>query len=311
MKSSLNLLSLLPLAFAAKLATVHQFPNGTWIENIASTRNSSLLVTVIGRAEVHIINLLPSPPTSSLLTTFPSRNSVTGITELSPNHFAIAVGNLTASNTPVANTSQIWTIDASRTPPQIELARDIPTASMINGITSLDSHTLLMADSWRGNILALDLRTNKYAVALEDESLKANFSHPTLPLGVNGIRYHAPTKYLYYTNTVQNLLGRVAIDPHTAMPRGRFEVIAQGEMIAQPDDFVVRRDGSVVLARPLADQVVCVRGDGKVQVLAEGGLASGGTSVVSGGREGELFVGESGLEGGVVVRGGRVVRMEL
>lgn len=110
---------------------------------------------------------------------------------------------------------------------------------------------------------------------------------------------------------MQNLLGRVAIDPRTAAPMGGFEVIAQGEEVAQPDDFLVRRDGSVVLARPLADQLVCVRRDGRVEVLAEGVLASGGTSVVSGEGEGVLFVGESGLEGGVVVRGGRVVRMEL
>jgi hypothetical protein len=309
-------LTLLTAALAAQFSTVYEFSNGTWLENIALMRNGSLLATVIGRADVHIINPLAIPTTSSLVTSFPQHNSVLGISELEHDKFAVAVGNTTPANSPVEGSFAIFIIDfancaGGKGKVDVEKVVDLKNVSMVNGITKLNAHTLLLADSWAGNVVKLDLRSKKYSVALEDASLKSDFTNPTLPLGVNGLRFQKESGYLYYTNTVQSLLGRVKLDTRTAKPMSRYEVIVKGEAISQPDDFAVARDGSVYLARPIGDTVQHVKLNGKVEVLGKGGLASGATSVIMEKDGKTLFVSESGLEGGVPAHGGRVVKIEL
>lgn len=316
------LFALLTTTMAANLTTIHQFSNGTWLENIAPMHNGSLLVTVIGRAEVHMLDPTVSPATSKLLATFPAHNAALGITELSHDKFAVAVGNVTASNTPIAETWAVYTLDFSRDckdedkakdnasgeDVEIQKVTDLPNISMINGMTTLNPHTLLLADSWAGNIVSLNTLTKQSSIFLSHTILRPDFDNKVLPLGVNGVRVHKD--YVYFTNTVLNHLGRVRISP--TGPTGPFEMIAQGTAISQPDDFAVAQDGSVYLARPLGDTIQHVSLDGTVREIVKGGLGSGATSVVFGkGGEETLYLSESGLEGGVMGHGGRVIRVEL
>jgi sugar lactone lactonase YvrE len=307
----LPLTTLFASSLAASLSTIYQYPPGTWLENIARMPNNSLLVSSIGSADVHIIDPKVTPATSSLVTSFPGANSVLGITELRPNIFAVAVGNLTlATNTPIEGTFSIWTLDFTCHPMKINKNLDIPNVGLANGITTLTPTAILVADCWKGNIVRVDLSRRSYGVVLEDTTLRSDFTtNASLPAGVNGLKIHR--NYLYYTNTVQNLLGRVRINTSTGTSLGRFETIAQGREISQPDDFAVKNDGSVVLARPLADQVMHVSLDGRVETLVKRGLGSGATGVIFGKSEKTLYLSESGLAGGVSVGGGRVVRVEL
>jgi hypothetical protein len=304
MKLLFTNLLLLGSALAVPLHTLHQFPNGTWLENIALMPNSSLLVTLIGRAEIHMVH--PSG-LSHLVARIPEANSVLGITALSNAKYAVAAGTTTPSNSPVEGSFSVWTLGFSHGAVEVEKVADVPGIGLANGIALLNAHTLLLADSWHGNVVRLDLRTNASTSVLQHASLLPNFTNAALPLGVNGIRFHTP--FLYYTNTVQNLLGRVRIDTHSGAATGPYQTIAQGEEISQPDDFAVLEDGSVVLARPLGDTIQHVGLDGRVQVLAKGGLASGGTSVVVKGKR--AWMSESGLVGGVRGGGGRVVEFKL
>src|SRR5688500_850335 len=101
---------LLPtLAVAAKVSTITQFPNGTWVENLAQMGNGSILVTIIGKPEVHIVH--PKTGTQDLVFAFPAANSVLGITELNCDIFAVAVGSLKPTNEPIEGSFAIWTID--------------------------------------------------------------------------------------------------------------------------------------------------------------------------------------------------------
>tara|TARA_R110002003_G_scaffold431_6_gene19687 strand:+ start:8993 stop:9934 length:942 start_codon:yes stop_codon:yes gene_type:complete len=313
MKLLLPITTLLATASAATIRTTYQFDNSTWLENLALTRNGSLLVTVIGRPEVHIVNPLVTPATASLVHTFPNANAVLGITEVKHDVFAVAVGTTTPANAPIEGSFSIWSIDISdcRHAATIQKVADLNTVSMVNGITLLNPHTLLLADSWAGNIVALDLRSRAYNVLLRDASLASNFSNTALPLGVNGVRLHAPTAYLYYSNTVLNLLGRVKLDTRTGVAVAPFEIITTGEQIGQPDDFAVLADGSVVLAHPVADAVEWVGRDGVVRGL---GMVSGVTSVVTaeGGKgKGKMYMSTSTLEGGQAVGRGKVVEIEV
>lgn len=298
---------------AAKTRTVYEFPNPTWLENIASMRNGSLLVTVIGRAEVYIVEPFQTPATSRLVASFASSNAVLGITELRPDVFAIAVGSTVPPSSPVPGSFSIHTLDLS-TPnraARISKVADLTTMQGINGIAALNPSMLLLADSWAGNIVRLDMQTRASNITLQDSTLRSNFTAP-LPLGVNGLKVPFPG-VLYYSNTVLNLLGRVRVDAMTGRALSNFEVFAKGEIVSGPDDFVVERDGRVVLARAFGDTVQRVGMDGKVEILVNGGDVAGATALAFGrGRgNGKLYVCTSGLVGGVPMRGGRVVQIEL
>ncbi|KAF1359891.1 hypothetical protein EJ07DRAFT_118089, partial [Lizonia empirigonia] len=297
---------------AANVRTIHQFANPTWLENIASTRNRSLLVSVIGRPEVHLVNPLVTPSTAPLIAQFTSVNAVLGITELSDNIFAVAAGNVTPANAPIIGSFSIWSIDLTHHlhTAKVEKIADTPKLSMINGLTALDSHTLLLADSWAGNIASLNTRTGETKVWFEDASTASNFSAPGLPLGVNGIKVHKD--FVYFTNTVHNSLNRVRVSSK-GTASGKVEVLAHGVAIAVPDDFAVLEDGCFILGRPMSDELVRVGKDGKVGVVTN---VEGVTAVAVERREkGRTVAYLSSMGGfnanGSVKAGGRVVALDL
>jgi hypothetical protein len=308
MKSLTTLVFSLLAASTAALTTspVYHFPNGTWLENLAPTRNGSLLVTFIGKPEVYIVhpNTSTAPASTSLLHTFPNANSVLGITEVKKDVFAVAVGSVTPANAPVEGSFSIWTISLARHgAAEVEKISDLKNTSMVNGIAfHAPSHTLFLADSWAGNIASLNLHTKKISIGLAHPVLASNFSLP-LPLGVNGLRVH--NSYLYFSTTSLNLLGRTKITRDGALSSA-VQVFAQGAKISQPDDFAVLADGSVLLARPLGDTVQAVGLDGNVRGEVK---VDGATSVVVG-KRGEVYVSTSGLSGGAPSgKGGEVVRL--
>ncbi|KAJ4317535.1 hypothetical protein N0V94_004911 [Neodidymelliopsis sp. IMI 364377] len=289
---------------------IHQFSAPTWLENIATLRNGSLLTSVIGRPEVHLVNPLATPPTSNLVATIPDANAVFGITELKDNIFAVAAGAVTPANVPVAGSFVIWVLDFTTPDASLSKLTAAPEVSMVNGMAALNPHTLLLADSWAGNIASLDTETGAPGIWLADKSTAADFTAQGLPLGVNGIKVHAG--FVYYTNTVFSSLNRIAISSSGAAT-GDVEVLAQGEKVALPDDFAVLDDGSVILGRPMSDEVVRVNGSGEVSVLAK---VEGVTAVALGRTEGDKGVAYLSSMGGFgedgkVKDGGRVVAVEV
>ncbi|KAJ4381021.1 hypothetical protein N0V86_003368 [Didymella sp. IMI 355093] len=298
---------------ALSTRTVYQFSNPTWLENIVAMRNGSLLVTVVGRPEIHIVNPLATPSTASLAASIPDVNAALGITELSNNMFAVAAGNVTADNTPVSGSFSVWSIDLTRRHGAAKISKmtDVPAMGMVNGLTALDKRTLLLADSWKGNIVALDVKSGDSSVWFEDESTASNFSAPGLQLGVNGIKAYG--EWVYFTNTVRNSLSRIRVDAATRKPVSEVKVLAQGDDVAMPDDFAVLRDGSVILGRPLSDELIKVDSKGTVQVIA---TVEGVTAVALGRSKADrkaAYLSSMGgftAEGGVKA-GGRIVAVQL
>ncbi|KAF1851686.1 uncharacterized protein K460DRAFT_362430 [Cucurbitaria berberidis CBS 394.84] len=299
---------------AVDVRTVYQFPNQTWLENIITMRNGSLLVTFIGRAEVHIVNPSPGNATSSLVASLPNANAVLGITEISDDVFAVGAGQVTPRNTPINGTFAVWKIDLShKKETKISKIADVPKVGLINGIQALNPHTILLADSWAGNIAKVNTKTGAYEVALSHPSLASNFSEPALPLGANGIKFH--DGYVYYTNTVQAILGRVRVSP-SGHPIGPFTILASGPNISVPDDLAVAKDGSVYLARIRAGTLQHVTLDGKVVTIAEGGPVAGVTSARFGRTKKDrnvLYLSTMGGFGadGLPAAGGRVAAVTL
>jgi sugar lactone lactonase YvrE len=311
--------ALLASGLAAKVHIVYQFPLGTWLENTAATRNGSLLVSTIGAAEVHIVHPSTTPPSSSVLATFPDANAVLGMAEIHQDVFAVAVGTMTPENVPIAKSFSIWSIDLSckDEKEKVKKIADIHDVSMVNGMAALNSHTLLLADSWAGNVVAFDTNTKKSEIVFEHPTLLPDFN-ASLPLGVNGLKIQG--EYVYYTNSVQRLVGRIRIHTSTGKPNGPFMTLASGSDISVPDDLLVAKDGSVYVSAPLAapqgDTLQHITLDGKVTTIAHDGPVAGTTAPTFGRTETDknvIYLSTMGGfgEDGSPKAGGRVVAVAL
>ncbi|KAL0265409.1 hypothetical protein SLS55_001376 [Diplodia seriata] len=307
------LLLLLGPATAALLTPLHQFPNGTSVENLAIRPNGAILLTLLYSAQ--ILQIAPPTPNATTTTTtttttpvpalihaFPATTTrVNGIAELTPDTYAIA-----------ANHNTIWTLDLTRDAATVSKAATIPAARFLNGVAALNAtaRTVLVADSTAGVVWRVDTATGRYGVALRDHTLAppANVSSGGLALGVNGVRYDGDGGYVYYTNTGKALFCRVAVDPATGEATGPYETIVEG---FAGDDFAVGEATAFVASSGsggVVEKVWFEGGSWRREVVAGGGL-DGATSVAFGRGDGDkdvLYVTTSG--GGV--GGGKVVAVE-
>jgi hypothetical protein len=300
--------------------TIYQFPNPTWVENIHSLSNGSVLVTVIAAqpAKIHIVHpsFSSAPGTSNLVHAFPDINSVAGITEYRPNVFAVVAGNYSLSGGAETGTFSVWSVDLSckdsGAKAKVKKIADVPPATFFNGAAALNPYTVLLAASYDGNVWAFDTRTGKTAIVLDDESMKATGTGP-VNLGVNGLKIHGG--YLYYTNSIHNTFNRVKVDPLTGHAVGPFEQVS--DQMDIPDDFDFEGNDAYV-AQPLFNEILKVDGKGVVSLVV-GGLnettVAGVTSLAAGRGKarGVLFAatngGLTGPVNGTFTEGGKVVEI--
>jgi hypothetical protein len=225
----------------------------------------------------------------------------------------------TPENAPTLQSFALWKLDMSSKEEgvKVSMMAELHGMGMPNGMTTLNHHTLLLADSVNGNIAAFNVKTAETEVVLEDPSLAVNTSAPGIQLGANGIKVHED--YVYYTNTAQNLAGRVRVHPSTGKPNGFFET-ARDSTFKGPDDISVAKDGSIYVSAPLpapeGDKVQHITLDGKVTTIAEGGLVAGATALVFGRTNKDnntLYVTTMGGFGadGNPKAGGRVIAVKL
>ena len=142
-------------------------------------------------------------------------------------------------------------------------------------------------------------------------------SSSTNPLGINGIKtlLQNDVTYIYWTNTGQSLVCRVALDPLTLSKRGEVEVLVNG---TSADDFAIdEQRGLLFLAVGESNEVVSVGLDGGSVKTVVGGLnesvVANPTSVAVG-KEGDVVyvTTTGGLESkinGTFVEGGQVVEV--
>ncbi|KAL1638065.1 hypothetical protein SLS58_008991 [Diplodia intermedia] len=178
-----------PTLQADSLRLIHQFPLGTWVENIAVRGNGNLLVTSTRpTASLHQLDPLTphSNPSTTLIHTFANHTQLTAIAEPTP-----AVFTVLAFSTIYA---VAFTPNASPSPTITPLAT-IPPAGTLNGPATLPAaRTLLISDPTLGLIWRLDVRTGIHAAAvLRHNATMSPTTDLGLVLGVNGLRYHEPT----------------------------------------------------------------------------------------------------------------------
>ena len=151
--------------------TVHRFPNGTFVENLAIRSNGGIIANILTSPEVAYVDPINPAAEAKIIARFPSpATSVLGIAEAEPDVFYVATGNfsLQLSGPPVNGTGQIWRIDMSKYEEcegenvPVDLVANITDSGLINGITLVPgTKTLLLADSIKGLIWRLNVDTKE------------------------------------------------------------------------------------------------------------------------------------------------------
>ena len=232
----------------AKLTTVALFPAKSFLENLAVRDDNSVLVTSMNAMELWYV-----PPTTGSAPVEPLllhifEQPTTGIVEIEPDVFLVSTTNLYTTHESYLHRIDLrgWRLGA-----QIDTERvfQFPdTARGLNGSCLLAPGVVLIADCFAGLIWRIDVqpdaREMEARVWLEHDSMGyfPGKLKPEQP-GVNGVRFAARTRHLYYTATAKKLLMRVPVHPATLDSAGAPELVVAGRM---GDDFCIDEDASVI-----------------------------------------------------------------
>ncbi|KAB8216274.1 hypothetical protein BDV33DRAFT_207555 [Aspergillus novoparasiticus] len=226
---------------SSNLREVYQFPNGTWVENIAVRSNGNLLVTLVNVPEAWEVSPSAQPGASGarLVHHFINEEMATGITELSPDVFALITPNT------------VWKLDLNEGREASPVRVATLPAGNLNGMATLDQELgkVAISDSEAGLVWGLDTHTGKFTVILRDETMMANTKEGPL-LGINGLKVHGG--YVYYVNTPERIFCRIPISTTTGHALGAPEAITKGVLV---DDFAISPQSVAYLAG-LRDNVV-------------------------------------------------------
>lgn len=307
---------------ASTITPVYQFPdNGSWIENLAVRPNGLILATRLDKPALYSID--PEAHTAKLVHTFvaPSITSLSGITRVKKDVYAINVIDKAASFAGNRSTGYVFTADFTQAPPAFKRAATIKEAGLLNGIAPVSEDVVLISDSQNGVLYNVNLVTGSYSVAASDVLLTpaANGTFPSGGLGVNGLKvFH---DFAYFTSTSRGIFGRIPLSS-AGKASGPVETIATVVTTAplSLDDFVISSEGVAYSSTDPNDSVVAIYQNGAFAVIAGKNntlTLAGCTSLafVPGSKQREAYVATSGGQAapinGVTIEPAKVVRISL
>jgi len=309
---------------------IYQFPNPTWIENIAVRPNGLLLLNLATSPDMYMLD--PETQAARLIYTFPNALSVSGITEVSPDVFAVAVGNFSiATGSSVKGSYSVWKVDFNskfnsnikeqndNVVPAVAKVVDIPEAILLNGMETLTGckNKVLVADSGLGVVWKVDVSSGKYEIVIQIPEMSPPAT-AKLQIGINGL--HLLNNYLYWTNSEANTFYRAKVDQGGSLVPGTTV-----EPLANPgtfmDDFILDDGGNAwITTNSPANLLLVLTADGKL-VTVDGSqyqlTVAGDTACRFGRKQTDrktLYVVTDGAltapVNGTVVEGGKVVAVD-
>ncbi|KAL7626432.1 hypothetical protein AAE478_003204 [Parahypoxylon ruwenzoriense] len=261
------------------IQTVYEFPNNSFIENLAVRSNGQILVTDLTSTELFLID--PNLPGHAVVVhNFTEAHALSGIAEYEPDVFAILAGDYFFGTTNFGQgTWTLWRVDlrgvdirnaALMGRPKVSKIRQISQGQLLNGLSKLSDKDkrLIVGDTLAGVIYRVDTKTGDYEVVINSTYL----SKLDTPHGVNGLHVFGNT--LYFANSGQNTLVKVPIN-EDGTTAGQFTIIAKTiRPNDEYDDFTLDRDGNIFVATEGGNTILQVSADGKRQVIVAGGLNS-------------------------------------
>ena len=303
--------------FPIPIQTLQQFPKGTSVENIAVRANSQLLVTILTAPQLLQIDPNNKNRAPILVHTFPNATTLTGITEFERDIFYIVASTINPNPlTPVTGSGSVWEVDLRgfSTEPgheaKVKRVAVFPDAILLNGMTTLSRKEglVLVADSFKGVTWLANVKTGAVKIAVDDPLMKPIPNVP-LSLGINGVKVRSG--YLYFSNTNQALLARVAISPDGTLT-GSTQIVSS--KTTGIDDFCFDERGDVfVELNGINEQGLVPAGTGDVVILAGNSTLRTPSACAFGrgkGQEGKLYITSLGDFLGRTV-GGRVQKANV
>ena len=253
---------------------IYQTAKGVWYENLAVRPGGSVLTTLLTSPELYLIQPSPAHPDPQLVHRFDGSTSLLGITEeTNPDTFQVVACNYSIdAGVAAPNSSKLYRVQFNdrhhpNSYPEVTLTTELPAVNFPNGLTTLNDHVVLLADSALGNVVAIDVKTGAYQVVVSDPLLKPNAN---LGIGVNGVKVHhgysahgISTTTLYFTNSAQDILGSVPIDGKTGKALKPATIVTHG-LASQPgepslasyDDFALSADGRSAFLASIGGNVI-------------------------------------------------------
>ncbi|POR33738.1 Uncharacterized protein TPAR_06056 [Tolypocladium paradoxum] len=259
--------------------TVFEFPNNSFIENLAVRSNGQILVTALTSRELVLVD--PRRAGDSVLVhEFTEANALTGIAEYEPDVFAVITGDYHFMTPNLgAGTWALWSVDMRGVKvengglvpaPKISKIKHVPESQLFNGISVLSrkDKTLLVGDSKAGVIYRVNAKTGDYQVVIN-----CTYTSPlNTPHGVNGLHIRGDT--LYFANSGQFQIFKVPIH-EDGTAAGQFTAVAKAQRPMEVyDDFTLDCEGNIFTSTGGANSIVKVSPDGKRQVVVAGSLNS-------------------------------------
>ena len=232
-----------PLPLPVKV--LHQFPPGTWLENLAIRANGKVLTTALSSPELFQVDNHGKDPLK-LVHTFANATACTGIVKSGIDTFYVIAGNFSLNNfTAVPGSWSVYKVNlrpyfphlTKSKPARVSLVATFPESIMLNGITVLNGRKkwFLISDSGAGLVYRLDAKSGDFFKVLEDPLMKPDSQ--SMGIGVNGIN-HPGGKIVYFTNTDRNIIALQTIHKDGTAKKPAT-VVAH---IDSPDDIGYHKD---------------------------------------------------------------------
>ncbi|KAL1867166.1 hypothetical protein VTK73DRAFT_4278 [Phialemonium thermophilum] len=270
--------------------TVFEFPNDTYIENLAVRSNGQVLTCDLSKPQLDLFDPAAVGRSKAILVhEFPNSLGLSGIAEYEPDVFAVISGNFSFATGDVGIGSwQIWGVDLRNVgivsrggrkqvfpPPKVHLIASVAPAHFLNGISLLSQEhgTLLVGDVNGGAIYRVDVPTGHFEVVLNNTFTAAVPAAPFPLAGVNGVHVRNGDT-LYFTNIGKGTFSRVRIH-QDGTPAGPITTIAH--TFGPPDqfdDFTFDCEGNAFLVTGGGNSIEMITPHGHREVIIAGNVNS-------------------------------------
>lgn len=219
---------------------VHDFPDDTWIENLAIRENGYIIATEDTHPRIYLVD--PSNPVKAIIIhEFTDTASILGIVETAPDVFHVCSANYSSAALQGYGEAYIYRLDMRNFSSEISgsakvsMIASLPRAGVLDGLTFLggQSSMLLVSDFLNGVIWSVNFTNGEVALPIN-----STFTRST-GFGVNGLKVF--NNHLYFTNSQQQSLVKVEINAK-GEAIGDFNVLSRG--VFEGDDFAIDRLGN-------------------------------------------------------------------
>jgi hypothetical protein len=137
-------------------------------EGIAVRSNGQLIVSFFDGSDIYTVD--PATKKATKIGTLPDVTCSAAITEVQPDVFAVVGGKYSGGRN-TAGSWAVWKIDFTEATPKISQVKQVAESGMWNGITTLNSETVLVADALKGSIFKVNFNTGEYSVVIQDATM--------------------------------------------------------------------------------------------------------------------------------------------